>query len=45
MRLMRWLLPQGRFLEIAGADHFVPMSQPEAAVAAIKAFLSQLKSE
>jgi pimeloyl-ACP methyl ester carboxylesterase len=41
MRLMRWLLPEGRFLEIAGADHFVPMSQPEETVAAIKAFLSR----
>jgi pimeloyl-ACP methyl ester carboxylesterase len=39
MRLMRWLLPEGRFLEIAGADHFVPMSQPEETVAAIQAFL------
>jgi pimeloyl-ACP methyl ester carboxylesterase len=45
MRLMRWLLPQGRFLEIAGADHFVPMSQPEETVAAIKAFLSPLVAE
>jgi pimeloyl-ACP methyl ester carboxylesterase len=41
MRLMHWLLPQGRFLEIAGADHFVPMCQPEETVAAIKAFLSR----
>jgi len=40
MRLMRWLLPQGTFVEVAGADHFVPMSQPEATTAAIKAFLS-----
>jgi pimeloyl-ACP methyl ester carboxylesterase len=40
MCLMRWLLPQGRFVEIAGADHFVPMSQPEATVAAIRGFLS-----
>jgi pimeloyl-ACP methyl ester carboxylesterase len=39
MRLMRWLLPQGTFLEIEGADHFVPMSRPEKAAAAIQAFL------
>ncbi len=45
MRLMRWILPQGTFVEIAGADHFVPMSQPEATVEAIKGFLSQLRSE
>jgi pimeloyl-ACP methyl ester carboxylesterase len=41
MRLMRWLLPKGTFQEIAGADHFVPMSQPEATAAAIRAFLSR----
>lgn len=40
MRLMRWLLPRGRFVEISGADHFVPMSQPEMTVEAIKAFFS-----
>ena len=40
MRLMRWLLPHGRFVEIPGADHFVPMSQPEMTVEAIKAFFS-----
>jgi len=42
MRLMRWLLPQGTFLEIEGADHFVPMSRPEEAAAAIKAFLGSV---
>ena len=45
MRLMHWLLPQGTFLEIAGADHFVPMSQPEATAEAIKAFLDRLNSD
>jgi pimeloyl-ACP methyl ester carboxylesterase len=39
---MRWLLPQGTFLEIEGADHFVPMSRPEETVAAIKAFLDSV---
>jgi pimeloyl-ACP methyl ester carboxylesterase len=45
MRLMRWLLPRATFLEIAGADHFVPMSQPEKTAVAIKAFLSRLTSQ
>jgi len=45
MRFMRWLLPQGTFVEIAGADHFVPMSRPEETAAAIKAFVGQLQSE
>jgi len=42
MRLMRWLLPQAQFVEIAGADHFVPMSQPERTAEAILAFLGSL---
>jgi pimeloyl-ACP methyl ester carboxylesterase len=45
MRLIRWLLPRGQFVEIAGADHFVPMSRPEATVAAMKAFLSSQTSQ
>mgnify|MGYP001155983853 CR=1 FL=1 len=40
MYLMRRLLPHGTFMEIEGADHFVPMSRPEKAAAAIKAFLT-----
>jgi len=36
MRLMRWLLPQGQFLEIEGADHFVPMSKPEETAEAMR---------
>jgi pimeloyl-ACP methyl ester carboxylesterase len=39
MRVMRWMLPQGQFVEIPGADHFVPMSQPKQTVEAILAFL------
>ncbi len=39
MHLMRWLLPHGTFLEIKGADHFVPMGRPEEAAAAITSFL------
>jgi len=42
MRLMRWLLPQGQFVEISGADHFVPMSQPERTAEAILGFLASL---
>jgi pimeloyl-ACP methyl ester carboxylesterase len=42
MRLMRWLLPHGQFVEIAGADHFVPMSRPEQTAEAILAFLGSL---
>ena len=41
LRVMRWILPQATFVEIAGADHFVPMSQPEATLVAIKGFISQ----
>jgi pimeloyl-ACP methyl ester carboxylesterase len=42
MRVMRWLLPKGQFVEIPGADHFVPMSQPERTAEAILAFLGSL---
>jgi pimeloyl-ACP methyl ester carboxylesterase len=42
MRLMRRLLPQGEFLEIEGADHFVPMSRPKETVGAIRTFLGRL---
>ena len=41
MRVMRCILPQATFQEIPGADHFVPMSQPEEAAAAIRAFFSR----
>jgi pimeloyl-ACP methyl ester carboxylesterase len=37
--LLRRLWPQAEFLEIAGADHFVPMIRPEETAQAIKAFL------
>lgn len=39
MRWMQWLLPQGKFLEIKGADHFVPMSKPEETAAVICSFI------
>nr|MBC7244371.1 alpha/beta hydrolase [Chloroflexota bacterium] len=39
MRWMQWLLPHGRFLEIEGADHFVPMSKPEETAEAIRSFV------
>jgi len=42
MRLMRWLLPQGQFLEIEGADHFVPMSKPQETAEAMRFFLDGL---
>jgi pimeloyl-ACP methyl ester carboxylesterase len=42
MRLMRWLLPQGQFLEIEGADHFVPMSKPEGTAEVTRLFLEGL---
>ncbi len=42
VRVMRWLLPQGQFVEIPGADHFVPMSQPERTAEAILVFLESL---
>ena len=42
MYLMRWLLPQARFVEIAGADHFVPMSRPEETAREILAFVQSL---
>jgi pimeloyl-ACP methyl ester carboxylesterase len=38
MRIMRWLWPQARFLEMAGADHFVPMCTPAATASAIVEF-------
>lgn len=38
MRLMRWLLPQARFLEMEGADHFVPMCKPQQTAAALVDF-------
>jgi pimeloyl-ACP methyl ester carboxylesterase len=38
MRLMRWLLPQAQFLEVDGADHFVPMCKPQQTAAAIVDF-------
>jgi len=41
-RLMRWLLPQGQFVEIPDADHFVPMSQPERTAEAMLTFLGSL---
>jgi len=41
MQLMRWLLPQGTFEEIEGADHFVPMSKPKETATAIKNFVQR----
>ena len=41
MRLMRWLLPHGTFVEIEGADHFVPMCRPEQAAQAMTASLAR----
>ena len=41
-QLMRWLLPRGTFVEIEGADHFVPMSKPRETAAAILSFASSL---
>ncbi len=41
--LMRRLLPAATFVEIEGADHFVPMSRPDETRAAIRAFLSTLR--
>jgi len=41
LRLMRRLLPAATFVEIEGADHFVPMSRPDETVAAIEAFLTK----
>ena len=38
MRLMRWLLPQARFVEVEGADHFVPMCRPQQTAAALVDF-------
>lgn len=35
MRLMRWLLPRARFLEMEGADHFVPMCRPQRTAEAV----------
>ena len=37
--LMRRLLPRGTFVEVEGADHFVPMSQPEKTAALIREFI------
>ncbi|MBM4429888.1 MAG: alpha/beta hydrolase [Chloroflexi bacterium] len=42
LRLMRRLLPQGTFVEVEGADHFVPMSRPEETAALIGQFISSL---
>jgi pimeloyl-ACP methyl ester carboxylesterase len=38
MRCMRWLLPQARFMEMPGADHFVPMCKPAETASAIVDF-------
>jgi pimeloyl-ACP methyl ester carboxylesterase len=40
--LMRRLLPRGTFVEVEGADHFVPMSQPEKTAALIGQFILSL---
>lgn len=45
MRLMRWLLPRACFLEMEGADHFVPMSTPQQTAAAIIEFAAQSGSQ
>jgi len=44
MRLMRWLLPHGTFVEIEGADHFVPMCRADETAAAIRSFLRSLQT-
>jgi len=45
-QLVRWLLPQGTFVEVEGADHFVPMTRPQETAAAIHSFMrSQLPAE
>ncbi len=41
MHLMRWLLPQARFLDVEGADHFVPMCKPRQTAAAIVEFAAR----
>jgi len=43
LRLMRCLLPAAEFVEIEGADHFVPMSRPAETRAAVEVFLSRLR--
>jgi pimeloyl-ACP methyl ester carboxylesterase len=42
LKLMQKLLPHGTFVEIEGADHFVPMSRTTETVAAIDSFLVRL---
>ena len=42
---MRWLLPHAQFLEIAGADHFVPMAKPHETAAAIVEFCAELMAD
>jgi pimeloyl-ACP methyl ester carboxylesterase len=42
MWLMRQFLPHAEFAEIEGADHFVPMTQPQRAADVILKFLGRL---
>jgi len=44
MRDMARLLPQARFVEIAGAGHMSPLEQPQAVNEAIREFLAGLKT-
>ena len=44
MRDMARLLPQARFVEVAGAGHMSPLEQPQAVNEAIREFLAGLKT-
>jgi pimeloyl-ACP methyl ester carboxylesterase len=42
MRTMRWFMPGARYVEVEGADHFVPMMHPEKTAELVLAFLEGL---
>jgi pimeloyl-ACP methyl ester carboxylesterase len=39
LQTVRWFMPHAEFVEVAGADHFVPMSRPERTAAVVREFL------
>lgn len=42
MSAMRWFMPWARYVEVEGADHFVPMTHPGQAAEAVLSFLEEL---
>ncbi len=42
MRTMRWFVPRARFVQLEGADHFVPITHPQETAEAVLSFLEGL---